>query len=98
MENIKFLTKEEAKRLIDESPSNTIALMVTEVDGSGAPLEKICKEHSKNLVDSAVSICLCAEEFLANMSLYQTGRTDPSYIPRHNEPVKTLMFKQRAGL
>ena len=95
MENIVFLTKEEAKRLIDESPSNTIAMMVTEIDGTGKPLEKVCKEHSKNLVDSAAFICCCVEEIFANMSLYQTIRTDATYIPRNNEPVTTLMFKQK---
>lgn len=92
MERIVFLTKEEIKKMIDESPNELIPVTIVKPSGGDAgKLKKVNKKQCYLYVDESKSIICEYGDIFNNVSLYQNMQRDLGRITRAGS-VKSLLF------
>ena len=94
-EKIVFLTKEQAKKMIDESPGDLIPVSITKQDGSGSIISKIKKHKCCVYVDESKTITCEFGDIFDNIALYNIRQVDIKKLERKGTEVKTILLQNK---
>lgn len=92
-EKIIFLTKEQLKKMIDESPVELIPVAIVKEDGrDGGKFLKVCKGKCYVYVDESKSITCEFGNIFNNIALYNINQLDINRLARNGTEVKNLFL------
>jgi len=92
-EKIIFLTKDQLKKMIDESPVDLIPVAIVKEDGrDGGNFFKVCKGKCYVYVDESKSITCEFGNIFNNIALYNINQLDINRLARNGTEVKNLFL------
>ena len=95
-EKIIFLTKDQLKKMIDDSPTELFPVSMVKEDGSDSgKFSKVCKNKCCIYIEESKAITCEFGNIFNNISLYSIKQTNINRIVRNGTEVKVILMPNK---